>query len=1660
MKRERPKRLSTCWEDMTRPIKKVVKTQGDWRAPGACAATRPCHQNLKGGKTDQKLLNTRKTGTIMGGVEATKEHSDTTLPESGIANLSTNLEGDWMTRTRGRTRPVEEKKSKKGIRMVETLPQLPRSQRQAHTHVRVKLQCQGKSLEVRTLIDTGNTTGSEGPCISLKFVENHSLTYIPVLIRRIGTAAEGSTLEVVGIIKNLTVEMSPELKLTGQTAWVVRHLSNNVNIGAVWLQNNRMTLDFSTGGDGSVIRKDDISVPMISSMGPVATRQDTFQTEAAELEPLIEMRRRGEPAVPRAGSRRTGRPAWVLATELKESGETIMEPARRKWVKAQSFSTLPCKLRRRVRPGDPVYVPQQAIKDNPELILLEGVYPVLANGEIYPVVVNQGDVAELIPGGQYRVVPMTRRLTSYRREAPGGDNNIGIHSVQTPEEESGPELEKLWTRLELGENQMLDKHPKIKKELKEVLHKYRGVFSEAGGPSGTTEFVEAKFVIKEGAEPFRSRIRHLNPTMEGDLRKQVDSWLKEGVIRPSKSPWAAALVPVKKKDGSIRWAVDYRMLNSCLIKDSFPLPNISQLLDRAGGHTIYSTLDATAAYFTIRVAEGSRGVTAFLTPWGLYEFTRMPFGIATAPNIYSRFIAGALQNLGTQGLNHFLDDVLLFHRKMSDHLKRLVEVLEAHRAAGIKIKPEKTKLFRSQVEYLGHLLSEDGLAMIPSYVERILKWESPKTVKQLNTMLGFFQYYRSFIPEFSALTHEMNGMRRKKILEWSEQMEESFQILKLKFQGAPIRAVPDFESSEPFELTTDFSCKAISAILSQRQGGLERFIGVAARKCTPGESNYPSYKGEMCAVMHGVRKYHHILSYKRFILNTDASSLKHIYTFQPQKGIVSRWIEELGMMDFETRHRAGVLNTNADAMSRREDLPEASPAEIAEQGEYVATLKVNQEGTSPRHGVKVIEDDPQGEEVPENLPPAAPDAEIPVGPVAGPRGDMSLSRTGILEAQGEDDILQEVRRWLSTGTVPAREQMRGKERALQDYKRQMGIICIAEDGLLERRLPIPGGERKQILLPTSMQKKAFFWVHEHLTAGHWGRKGTLERYQQYFYFPGLYNDVMSRVKACDQCIMKKMSINQKDTVHSPRLTGFPLEILFIDLIGPFPVSHEMKYVLTAECGFTRYACAYPLRSKESVEVVRVLVENFISRFGCPTEIHSDQGGEFESKVFNGICEALDIKHTTSVAYQPWSNKVERLHGTINQFMRIMLDRNECDWVRYIPAWSLAYNTKVHGATGVTPALAFLGRELRLPLDLMIRLPEERSRDQAQQVRDTMDRITKVFEYLRKQQEVMTRRDASSYSHRANPWRVGNLVWTYCSRKVLGKPSKWTAQWLGPFRVVRICAPSLVVITTHETEGREMTVHITRLRKYHGTGQVRRPIRNQDELEIPMEDEEAEELGNTITIREPVEMGIPVHYVDQPPQGGEMRDLLDELPGVPRALDPMEETFNEHQVEPDHQELEDAIEVDPGVTMETPTEVAEEVMEGDDPEEEPIPSTSAKPTQETKRKRRPRENSPGETTDTSPEEERPARGPPPVRLRRVVRNARNLMDESSDSEREENSETQMNAILEDVEPNEIMKSWSLAFTPGRTPNPGKEMPWETTTNSDQWRIKIMMKSDPP
>ena len=211
-------------------------------------------------------------------------------------------------------------------------------------------------------------------------------------------------------------------------------------------------------------------------------------------------------------------------------------------------------------------------------------------------------------------------------------------------EPSRMEFSKLLEALEVPENELLKKHPQTR-TLDQLLWEYQDIFSQ--DTPGCTDKVELDLELQPGTQPISQRFRDLNPELEQKLQDQISQWLDEGVIEASKSPWSSPLVPVKKKDGSVRWAVDYRLLNKHLVMDSYPLPRIQQLVEKAGGHRVYSALDAVAAYYTIPVSLESRPLTAFTSPHGLYQWTRMPFA---APSVYSRFIQAILNPLGTVGL--------------------------------------------------------------------------------------------------------------------------------------------------------------------------------------------------------------------------------------------------------------------------------------------------------------------------------------------------------------------------------------------------------------------------------------------------------------------------------------------------------------------------------------------------------------------------------------------------------------------------------------------------------------------------------------------------------------------------------------------------------------------------------------------------------------------------------------------------------------------------------------------------------------------------------------------------------------------------------------------------------------------------------------------------
>jgi len=447
--------------------------------------------------------------------------------------------------------------------------------------------------------------------------------------------------------------------------------------------------------------------------------------------------------------------------------------------------------------------------------------------------------------------------------------------------------------------------------------------------------------LQPGTQPILDKVRPLNPAQKDSLRAQIKAWEQAEVITPAQSPWGAALVPVRKKNGKIRWCIDYRRLNNQTVKDSFPLPNIRENLESLSGSAVFSAIDNTGAYHAMKIRPDSQDITTFVSPLGAYKFTRLPFGLANAPAAYARMIESLLANLGSREYTlAYLDDLLIMSKTPEEHLSHVRKVLQLYAENGLKINPEKSFLFQRKVTYLGHVVEEGRISMVPSYVDRILDWPTPQTGKDLSSFLGFCGYYAAFIPAYTQLTAKLHPLKKlPSKLPWTEELQQDLGKLKEAFKNAPTWVFPDFSpEAGPFILTTDFSSRGISGILSQEQNGQERFIGCMGKTLNRHQKNYGSVKGELWALHLALFHFRHILRFKRFIIRTDSQAIALAKGFEDESGGARRWIERLQSFDADIVHIKGKDNIMADAISRRTDLPEMDPWEEREAQDEADTI--------------------------------------------------------------------------------------------------------------------------------------------------------------------------------------------------------------------------------------------------------------------------------------------------------------------------------------------------------------------------------------------------------------------------------------------------------------------------------------------------------------------------------------------------------------------------------------------------------------------------------------------------------------------------------------------------------------------------------------------------
>jgi hypothetical protein len=459
-------------------------------------------------------------------------------------------------------------------------------------------------------------------------------------------------------------------------------------------------------------------------------------------------------------------------------------------------------------------------------------------------------------------------------------------------------------------------------EIQKICEEYADVFKLPG--DSLTATTATKHYIPTPSIPQGRAITLKNyrlPEAQGrEVKEQVDQMLKDGVITPSKSEWNFPLIVVPKKmdsSGRKKWriCIDFRKLNDVTIGDSYPLPNIQDILDKLGRARYFSALDCASGYLQVPIAEEDRHKTAFSTADGHFEYARMPFGLKSAPSTFQRMMNTILSELIGNRCLVYVDDILVMSETLKGHNSRLRSIFQKLREFNIRIEPDKCEFLKEELSYLGHVVTAEGVKPDSGKVKAVANFPTPRTQKDLKSFLGLAGYYRRFIANFSAIARPLTNLLKKDTnWKWEEREQSSFDMLKSRLTNAPLLQYPDF--SKPFILTTDASGYAIGAILSQGELGKDRPIAYASRTLNAAEINYSTVEKELLALVWASRHYRPYLLGRKFKIVTDHKGLTWIFNVKDPSSRLMRWKLLLGEFDYEVEYRAGKRNCNADSLSR------------------------------------------------------------------------------------------------------------------------------------------------------------------------------------------------------------------------------------------------------------------------------------------------------------------------------------------------------------------------------------------------------------------------------------------------------------------------------------------------------------------------------------------------------------------------------------------------------------------------------------------------------------------------------------------------------------------------------------------------------------------------
>ena len=797
----------------------------------------------------------------------------------------------------------------------------------------------------------------------------------------------------------------------------------------------------------------------------------------------------------------------------------------------------------------------------------------------------------------------------------------------------------------------------------------------------------------EGQPPHRP-IYNLSSSELEVLRKYLKEYLERGWIRRSRSPAGAPILFVKKKDGSLRLCVDYRGLNKVTIKNRHPLPLISESLERLAEARYYSKLDVRDAYHRIRIREGDEWKTAFRTKYGHFEYTVMPFGLTNAPAQFQAYINQALIGLVDVTCIVYLDDILIFSKTEEEHVEHVKEVLARLREAKLYVKLSKCEWHTQRTEYLGYIITPEGICMDEDRIKTISEWPMPRTVRDIRVFVGFMNYYRRFIRNFSKLAlpltkltqkgpNQAKGGRAQRQEESVEiglggEAEASFKALKQAFTEVPI--LVHWEPGRETRVEVDASGGAICGILSQKvtqEGpdqsklGVWRPVDFYSRKLIQAEYNYDTHDQELLAMVKSLEHWRHYLEGTQFCILTDHANLKW---FMETKTLNHRQVRAyltLTRYDFVLEHRPGSTNP-ADGPSRRPDYMAESqrPAQ-----------KYNQTFVKPM------------QEILKNR---------------GLQGAMAVNAVTTRskgESEDDPDLRGAMREYRTVERAELTSPTALEDEVDTDTESEDSSSSEGEDGLdAPQDGPIRSklGRYKLICLTTLEDKqRALEESHYDPMAGHFGYRKTLEKLKRRYRWKGMNKDVE---KYCGACLRCKMSVAAKHRPYGPLQPLSPPERAWedvtFDFITELPTCAQsgLRYdaIMVVVDRLTKMSHYIPARADwDGKDLAYVWIREIVRLHGVPKRIISDRGPLMNAKHWETFNHYLNARRVLTSAYHPQTDgQTERQNQTLEQYLRVYCTLEQDDWVQWLPLAEFAYNDSTHATTRMTPFQANTGLDPR------------------------------------------------------------------------------------------------------------------------------------------------------------------------------------------------------------------------------------------------------------------------------------------------------------------------------------------------------------------------------